>query len=441
MDIYSINVNNELKNYSIKFLERDEEKKQVIYILEPEIVEKIKCPHCNNEHVYVNKYYYVDLKNGINDDGYIDVFRVKIPNYKCISNNCGKTFSYKIPFRYKNYKITISLSKKILNIFQYTTCYAEISKITGVNEIIVKNICDEKMDKDKQICYEKIKKNKVKKLCIDENFISKKHGYYTIFQDHDTGAMIYSCKGRGVKPIYDFSEKFGEDFINNIEEVCVDMSFPYISGVLKYIPNAKISLDKFHIIKNFNYKVVKPTYAKLLAENKKAKEIIEKQMENGIFPDAIKETYKNIIDLRQLLIKNRENLKKTKSQLSKETILEIEKLKENYIEIFEIRDFRDKIDELMNNNDYDYISKEYDILLEKYLNSKNDKLKNYCKTIKNKYIKYIKNISICNISNGVIESFNKSINQIINIGRGYKNVDQIFKIAFFKSNLKHRRYS
>ena len=137
-------------------------------------------------------------------------------------------------------------------------------------------------------------------------------------------------------------------------------------------------------------------------------------MENGIFPDAIKETYKNIIDLRQLLIKNRENLKKTKSQLSKEAILEIEKLKENYIEIFEIRDFRDKIDELMNNNDYDYISKEYDILLEKYLNSKNDKLKNYCKTIKNKYIKYIKNISICNISNGVIESFNKSINQIIN---------------------------
>ena len=95
----------------------------------------------------------------------------------------------------------------------------------------------------------------------------------------------------------------------------------------------------------------------------------------------------------------------------------------------------------MNNNDYDYISKEYDILLEKYLNSKNNKLKNYCKTIKNKYIKYIKNISICNISNGVIESFNKSINQIINIGRGYKNVDQIFKIAFFRSNLKHRRYS
>ena len=81
MDIYSINVNNELKNYSIKFLERDEEKKQDVYILEPEIVEKTKCPHCNNEHVYVNKYYYVDLKNGINDDGYLEIFRVKIIDF------------------------------------------------------------------------------------------------------------------------------------------------------------------------------------------------------------------------------------------------------------------------------------------------------------------------------------------------------------------------
>ena len=72
MTNYSINLSDEYKNFSIKFLKKDELKKQLIYDVILKIIKKHKCPYCNNEHITVNKYYYIYLKNGINEDGYLE---------------------------------------------------------------------------------------------------------------------------------------------------------------------------------------------------------------------------------------------------------------------------------------------------------------------------------------------------------------------------------
>ena len=442
MTNYSINTSAEYKNFSINFLKKDESKKTIIYDVTCKNVKKHKCPFCNNNHITVNKYYYMYLKNGINDDGYLEIFRVKIVDFKCISKDCRKTFKLDLPFRYKNYRITINVAKKIHFLLKTTQIFSKIAKIVGVNEKIVKEICEEKIDEINKISEEKIKKDNVNHLCIDEKYISKKKGFHTIFYDFYKKQMIFSCKGRNTETIKIFMDNFGDFFIKNIENVSLDMSKIYIYSVLKYIPNAKISIDNFHFFKNFNETLLKKIYKKLLKENSKNiknVEILIKNEENKEFLDILIKTYNDLVDIRKLLIKNRSNLMKNKENINNEE--DIEKLKKEFVEIKEIREIRDKIDDLKNIKDPNLINKSFDDLFEKYSKSDILEISKYCKKIKENYLEFLKNSYIFKISNGPIESFNRTIKQINNNGRGYKNVEMLLKIAKYVSNLNSLKYS
>ena len=442
MTSYSINLSAEYKNFSINFFKKDESKKTIIYDVTCKNVKKHKCPYCKNENVTINKFYYMYLKNGINEDGYLEIFRVKIVDFKCISKDCRKTFKLDLPFRYKNYRITINVVKKILNLFKNVQIFSKIAKSVGVNEKIVKKICEEKMDEINKIEDQKNLENKVKHLCIDEKHISKKKGFYTIFYDFNRKKEILSCKGRNVETIKIFMDNFGDFFIKNIENVSLDMSKIYIYGVLKYIPNAKISIDNFHFFKNFNETLLKKIYKKLLKENSKNiknVEILIKNEENKEFLDILNKTYNDLVDIRKLLIKNRSNLMKNKENINNEE--DIEKLKKEFVEIKEIREIRDKIDDLKNIKDPNLINKSFDDLFEKYSKSDILEISKYCKKIKENYLEFLKNSYIFKISNGPIESFNRTIKQINNNGRGYKNVEMLLKIAKYVSNLNSLKYS
>ena len=237
-------------------------------------------------------------------------------------------------------------------------------------------------------------------------------------------------------------DNFGDFFIKNIENVSLDMSKIYIYSVLKYIPNAKISIDNFHFFKNFNETLLKKIYKKLLKENSKNiknVEILIKNEENKEFLDILNKTYNDLVDIRKLLIKNRSNLMKNKENINNEE--DIEKLKKEFVEIKEIREIRDKIDDLKNIKDPNLINKSFDDLFEKYSKSDILEISKYCKKIKENYLEFLKNSYIFKISNGPIESFNRTIKQINNNGRGYKNVEMLLKIAKYVSNLNSLKYS
>ena len=66
--------------------------------------------------------------------------------------------------------------------------------------------------------------------------------------------MIFACEGKDSSTITSFSEDFQNHSGNpsNIRSVCCDMSPSYISGVSKEFPQAKITFDKFHVMKAMN---------------------------------------------------------------------------------------------------------------------------------------------------------------------------------------------
>jgi transposase len=84
---------------------------------------------------------------------------------------------------------------------------------------------------------------------IDETSSRRGQNYVSVFADLDERRAVYVTEGRDQGTVQEFScflETHGGD-PNNISEVCQDMSEAYLAGVLKHLPSAEITFDRYHI--------------------------------------------------------------------------------------------------------------------------------------------------------------------------------------------------
>lgn len=89
---------------------------------------------------------------------------------------------------------------------------------------------------------------------MDETSIARGHHYITLFVDLLKRRTIHVAEGKGADTV----KAFVEDLLShggkpeNITDVSCDMSPAFIKGVREQLPNAKITFDKFHILKIIN---------------------------------------------------------------------------------------------------------------------------------------------------------------------------------------------
>jgi transposase len=95
---------------------------------------------------------------------------------------------------------------------------------------------------------------KVTKVGIDETSSKKGHNYVTVCADLAARRVIHVSEGREADVIKELAiaieEKQGS--VAAIKQVSIDMSPAYISGVMKHLPQAKITFDKFHVTAMLN---------------------------------------------------------------------------------------------------------------------------------------------------------------------------------------------
>ena len=89
---------------------------------------------------------------------------------------------------------------------------------------------------------------------MDETSIAKGHKYITLFVDLLLRRTIHVAEGKGADTVKAFVEDLLQHGGNpkNITDVSCDMSPAFIKGVREQLPNAKITFDKFHILKIIN---------------------------------------------------------------------------------------------------------------------------------------------------------------------------------------------
>jgi transposase len=94
---------------------------------------------------------------------------------------------------------------------------------------------------------------------LDETSRAKGHEYITLFVDLKERRTIFITEGKDNTTVAKFVEDFKEHngSAESIKDVSCDMSPAFIKGVTENLPNAKITFDKFHILKIINEAVDK----------------------------------------------------------------------------------------------------------------------------------------------------------------------------------------
>ncbi len=127
---------------------------------------------------------------------------------------------------------------------------------------------------------------------MDETSRAKGHDYITLFVDLEQRRTIYIAKGKDHTTV----KQFIEDFIAHngcpdlIKNISCDMSPAFIKGIRENLPNARITFDKFHIVKLINEAVdhVRKEESRTQLVLKKTKYIFLKNQNNLTENELIK---------------------------------------------------------------------------------------------------------------------------------------------------------
>jgi transposase len=93
----------------------------------------------------------------------------------------------------------------------------------------------------------------LRSIGIDEISYAKGHKYATVVYDIDRARVVWVGPGKGRKTINVFFTQQLSDYQKaRIKWACCDMSQAYIGAIEDHCPNAKLVLDRFHIVKALN---------------------------------------------------------------------------------------------------------------------------------------------------------------------------------------------
>jgi transposase len=89
-------------------------------------------------------------------------------------------------------------------------------------------------------------------LSIDEISYKRRHQYLTLVLDLERTRVIWVGKGRSQATLEGFFDEIGEENVQGIEAIAVDIWDPYLAAIEAKSPQANVVFDKFHIIRNYS---------------------------------------------------------------------------------------------------------------------------------------------------------------------------------------------
>jgi len=169
----------------------------------------------------------------------LKVMRVR---YKC--GDCGKTFQQVLPDMDEKRTMTRRLIEYIKKRSLERT-FTEVAADVGVDEKTVRNIFTEHTDKlDAE--YRPVTPNW---LGIDELFLIRKPR--CVLTNVEMNSLIDLLVDRNKPTVIKWmTERLNK---NAVDIVTMDMWRPYRDAALKVLPNAKVVVDKFHVVKIANH--------------------------------------------------------------------------------------------------------------------------------------------------------------------------------------------
>ena len=371
------------------------------------------CPHCSSKNIVKNgsrnrKTRYIPIQN------YNVELELTVQRYIC--KDCKKNFSPSTNIVSDNSSISNNLKYAVALELQKNISLTSIAKRYNISISSVQRIMDN--------CYSDFKVNKEhlpEAICIDE-FKSVKNidgAMSFVFADYQSKSIIDIVEDRRLHSLTEYFSRFSLQARNNVKYICMDMYTPYISLVNSIFPNAKIVLDKFHIV-NFINRAFNQTRISIM---------------NSIQDDSLKRKlklfWKSLLKYYPDLCRVNYYCQSFKRKLSSKDKVDylLEKCPELEVNFNIYQDIIQTI-KLNNFNRFENTVKKYLITKEKI----SKKMVIALKTLK-KYMKYIENMFESNITNGVIEGLNNKIKSVKRTVFGYSNFNNFKKRILIQAGI------
>lgn len=224
-----------------------------------------ECPFCSNGNTYIKEWGERTIKD-VHLGAFKVILKVKIPRIVC--PKCGRTKWLNPAFKHPFHRITMRLYSEIVQLLDLGVSHIDLSKIAeivGVEADIVRDLDKARLKE----LFKDIPLNNVRYIAIDEISIKKHHNYVSVIIDAQTRRLLYACYGRkkdDLRPFFERLEELG--LIDNIKGAVMDGNCGYQNLVKELCPNAKIVLDLFHCIQQYNHEVADSVRQELVAKLK-----------------------------------------------------------------------------------------------------------------------------------------------------------------------------
>ncbi len=124
--------------------------------------------------------------------------------------------------------------------------FAAVARLTGVSWHRVHAICKRYVE----LAVDRDDLSELRHVAIDETSRAKGHDYVTAVADSERRRVVFLAEGRKSGTI----EEFADDLQRRggdpaaISRASIDMSAAFLKGVAENLPNAEVTLDKFHVM-------------------------------------------------------------------------------------------------------------------------------------------------------------------------------------------------
>lgn len=205
---------------------------------------------------------------------------MKAPRVKCLS--CGSRTWHQPAFAQGQRQI----SKKCEQFLEALLSRLTIQDVVEMFGVSWNTVCEIDIRRLKKLSRPGLAG--LKRLAIDEVYLRKRHKFITLVVDLDTRAVVSVAPGRGLADLQGILLRLKRAQAQ-VQAVATDMSGCYIAAVLKYLPNARLVYDHFHVIKLMNDKLT--------------------TLRRDLYQEAAGPMHRQVLKgIRWLLLKNPENL-------------------------------------------------------------------------------------------------------------------------------------
>lgn len=346
------------------------------------------------------------------------LLRLKKQRFFCKS--CGETFIANTTLAAKNCHISNLVKSKIVDLLTNELAMTTIAKQTFVspNTVIrVLRSAANRFTKYKQLA---------EILCIDE-FKSVKNcdGKMSfIFCDGQTHEILDIVESRRQSYLIDYFSRFDFSQRQKVKYIVMDMFKPYIQVIQSCFPNAKIIIDKFHIVQHLNRSLNR----------------IRIETMNH-FRYSRPTDYRKFKQLWKLILKNRESLDVEEYKYHRLFDgLMTEKMIVDYL--VDMSEDLSKAYHIINDLKYDISTKNPKLFIDDLKNTRQYTLRRYVRTCINSITYYKDGIQLSlqkPYSNGPLEGINNRIKNIKRSGYGYRNFYNLRARALLVNRLFNER--